>query len=68
MHADTVVKIELFDSDKPSPDPDWIGVSKIKVSDLILQRRLDSKEMFPIEGREFPKHNVKVKINFRPEK
>ena len=66
MSADTTLRMEIFDSDKPAPDPDWIGMSKVRVSDLILVRRLDSKETFPIEGRQFPKYSIKAKINFIP--
>ena len=68
VSSDTVLRFELFDSDKPAPDPDWIGMAKIKVSDLILNRKLDSKESFPIEGRQFPKYYIKAKIDFKPEK
>lgn len=66
--SDTVLRVELFDSDKPAPDPDWIGMTKLKVSELILNRRLDSKEMFPIEGRNYPKYYIKAKIDFKPQK
>lgn len=68
MPADTILRFELYDSDKPAPEPDWIGMSKVKITDLILNRKLDSKESFPIEGRKFPKHYLKVKIDFKPEK
>lgn len=67
MSSDTVLKFEIFDSDKPT-DPDWIGLVKVKVSDLILNRKLDSKESLPIEGRQFPKYFLKVKVDFKPEK
>lgn len=67
VSADTTLRFEVLDSDKPS-DPDWIGMSKVKVSDLILNRKLDSKESFPIEGRQFPKYYIKAKIDFKPEK
>ena len=63
-----MLRFELFDSDKPAPEPDWIGMSKVKVSDLILNRKLDSKENFNIEGRQFPKYFLKAKIDFKPQK
>lgn len=68
MSSDTFLKMEIFDSDKPAPDPDFVGVSKVRISDLILNRRLDSKESFPIEGRQFPKYFIKAKIDFKPPK
>lgn len=66
MSSNTVLRFELYDSDKPAPEPDWIGISKVKISDLILNRKLDSKESFPIEGRQFPKYYLKAKIDFKP--
>ena len=68
MPADTVLRIEIYDSDKPAPEPDYIGLTRLKVSELILSRRLDSKEMFPIEGRNFPKYYIKAKVDFKPQK
>lgn len=62
------MRVELFDSDKPAPEPDWIGLVKIKVSDLILNRKLDEKQMFPIEGRDFPKYYLKAEVEFKPKK
>lgn len=63
-----MLRIELFDSDKPAPEPDWIGMTKVKISDLILNRKLDSKEAYPIEGRSFPKYFIKAEIDFKPKK
>jgi len=43
-------------------------MTRVRISDLILNRKLDSKETFPIEGRQFPKYYLKAKIDFKPEK
>lgn len=66
VNSNTVLRFELYDSDKPAPQPDWIGLSKVRISDLILNRKLDSKESFPIEGHQFPKYNIRAKIDFKP--
>lgn len=63
-----MIRFEVYDSDKPAPEPDWIGMTKVKLTDLILNRKLDSKESYPIEGHKFPKYFLKVKIDFKPEK
>jgi len=60
------LRFEILDSDRPAPDPDVVGTSRVKISDLILSRRLDSKENFPIEGRQFPKYHLRAKIDFKP--
>lgn len=66
VSSDTVLRFELFDSDKPAPDPDVIGTTRVRISDLILNRKLDSKESFPIEGRRFPKYFIRAKVDFKP--
>lgn len=66
--SDSILRIELYDSDKPNPQPDYIGMTRLRVSDLILNRKLDSRELFPIEGRQYPKYYIKAKIDFKPEK
>ena len=67
MPSDTVLRFEVLDSDKPG-EPDKIGTLKLKISDLILNRKLDSKESFAIEGREFPKYFLRLKVDFKPSK
>lgn len=67
VSAATTLRMEIYDSDRPA-DPDWIGMSKVRMSDLILLGMLDKKESFPIEGRQFPKYSIKAKIDFKPQK
>lgn len=68
VSADTFLRFEIYDSDKPAPEPDWIGQTRVRISDLIINRKLDSKESYPIEGHRFPKYFLRVKIDFKPEK
>ncbi|KAG9509536.1 hypothetical protein GZH46_01940, partial [Fragariocoptes setiger] len=68
VSTDTILRFEIFDSDKPAPEPDFVGISRVKISDLILNRKLDQKEQLPIEGQKFPKYFLRVKIDFVPEK
>lgn len=63
--GDAVIRIELVDSDKPAPEPDWIGAAMIRVADLIINRKLDSSESFPIDGLDYPKYYLKAKIDIK---
>ena len=49
ISADTILRFELFDSDKPNK-PDEVGTTRVKITDLILNDKINRKEMFAIEG------------------